>query len=398
MGYAMKTPTNWNLRWLLIAALVTFAGCSKGNETLVTPPPPEVTISLPVKQDVTDYLEFTGNTKAFESVEIRARVQGFLDKMNFEPGQNVKAGDLLFVIDPRPFQARVDQQEAALKVKEAAYNLAQVKEEKSANLLKTSSISEISFLEDKANRDMALAHVGAAKADLEEAQLQLDYTQVKSPINGRVGRNLVDLGNLVGAQEKTLLTNVVNDSSIYAYFNLSENDLLMLTRLYVDKNSRDESHKPQAPCFLGLADEKDFPHEGKIDFVDTQVDQSTGTLMVRAVFNNKDGLLLPGLFVRLRVPLKKREALLVPNLALGIDQGGRYLLTVNSDNVVDQRPVKIGQQVGGLRVIESGIKQDDWVIVNGLLSARPGGKVTPIKAPISSPESTGNSSGTKGKE
>lgn len=387
-----------NIYWPLLILLLAVSGCEKGTDSFVPPPPPEVTISLPVKHEVTDYLEFTGNTKAVESVEIRARVQGFLDKMNFQPGQKVKAGDLLFIIDPRPFKARVDQQEAALKVREAALNLAQVKEEKAANLLRTSSISEISFLEDKANRDMALAHVGAAKADVEEAQLQLDYTQVKSPINGRVGRNLVDLGNLVGAQEKTLLTSVVNDSSIYAYFNLSENDLLMLTRLYVDKNSKEESHKPESPCFLGLADEKDFPHEGKIDFVDTQVDQSTGTLTVRAVFANKDGLLLPGLFVRLRAPLKKREALLAPNLALGIDQGGRYLLVVNKDNVVEQRQVKIGQQVDNLRVIESGLKQDDWVIVNGLLSARPGGKVTPIKAATPSPESSGNSSRTKAQE
>ena len=369
-----------NIYWPLLILLLAVSGCEKGTDSFVPPPPPEVTISLPVKHEVTDYLEFTGNTKAVESVEIRARVQGFLDKMNFQPGQNVKAGDLLFIIDPRPFKARVDQQEAALKVREAALNLAQVKEEKAANLLKTSSISEISFLEDKANRDMALAHVGAAKADVEEAQLQLDYTQVKSPINGRVGRNLVDLGNLVGAQEKTLLTTVVNDSSIYAYFNISENDLLMIARLYGREGRGGSTQGYETPCFLALADEKDFLHPGKIDFVDTQIDSSTGTLTIRAVFTNKSGILLPGLFVRLRVPLKKREALLITNLAVGIDQGGRYVLVVNNDNVVEQRTVTIGQEIDGLRVIESGLAPEDWVITNGVQMARPGTKVTPVKA------------------
>jgi RND family efflux transporter MFP subunit len=227
---------------------------------------------------------------------------------------------------------------------------------------------------------MALAHVGAAKADVEEAQLQLDYTQVKSPINGRVGRNLVDLGNLVGAQEKTLLTTVVNDSSIYAYFNISENDLLMIARLYGREGRGGSTQGYETPCFLALADEKDFLHPGKIDFVDTQIDSSTGTLTIRAVFTNKSGILLPGLFVRLRVPLKKREALLITNLAVGIDQGGRYVLVVNNDNVVEQRTVTIGQEIDGLRVIESGLAPEDWVITNGVQMARPGTKVTPVKA------------------
>ncbi|MGC8658268.1 MAG: efflux RND transporter periplasmic adaptor subunit [Desulfomonilaceae bacterium] len=375
----MHACSQKKIRWYLLFSLLILFGCGQRTQTFTPPPPPEVTISLPEKKQVTDYLEFTGNTQAFESVEIRARVQGFLDKMNFVPGQEVKAGDLLFVIDPRPFQARVDQQEANLKVKEAALSLAQVKEEKSANLLKTSSISEIAFLEDKANRDMALAQKGAAKADLQEAKLQLDYTQVRSPIDGRVGRNVVDLGNLVGAQERTLLTNVVNDSSVYAYFNLSENDLLRLSRLYASASDRANIHRPQAPCFLGLADEKDFPREGKIDFVDTQVDPGTGTLTVRALFPNKDGLLLPGLFVRVRVPLQTSKAFLVPNVAVAMDQGGHYLLIVDQNNVVKQKPVTLGRQVGEMRVIATGISEKDWVIVNGIQLARPGEKVKPIK-------------------
>lgn len=388
----MRSISIWKILWLILVLSLTLFGCGKGTETFVPPPPPSVTISMPEKKEVTDYLEFTGNTKALESVEIRARVQGFLDRMNFQSGQDVKSGDLLFIIDPRPFQAKVDQQEATLKVKEAALELAQVKLDKASNLLRTASISEITFLEDKAYRDMALAQVGVAKADVEEARLQLDYTQVKSPIDGRVSRNLVDLGNLVGGQEKTLLTTVVNDKSIYAYFNLSENDLLMLSRLYGSKDSQGQTNKPDTPCFLALADETDFTRQGKVDFVDTQVDQGTGTLTVRAVFVNNDGLLLPGLFVRIRVPLKKKEALLVPNLAVGIDQAGRYLLVVNGDNLVEQRQVTVGQQIDHLRVIEKGLKPDDWIIINGMQQARPGAKVTPIKSSQPSSKSAESSS------
>jgi RND family efflux transporter MFP subunit len=232
--------------------------------------------------------------------------------------------------------------------------------------------------------------VGISKADLEEAGLQLDYTQVKSPIKGRVDRNLVDLGTLVGAQEKTLLTTVVNDESVYVYFNISENDLLMLSRNYGSQMDPDRAHKPQAPCSLALADETDFTRKGMIDFLGTQVDPKTGTLSVRGIFPNTDGFLMPGLFVRIRIPMRKREALLVPNLSVGLDQAGRYVLVVNKDNVVEQRQVEIGRQTDRLRVIEKGLAKDDWVITNGMQRARPGSKVTPIKASQPSPGSAGS--------
>jgi RND family efflux transporter MFP subunit len=371
---------------LTFSTLLLFA-CGQGTEKYIPPAPPEVSVSHPEKKEVTDYLEFTGNTKALESVEIRARVQGFLDRMSFEPGQKVKAGEVLFVIDPRPFRARVDQQQATLKAKKAASNLAKIKAEKAASLFSSASISELTLLEENANRDVALAQVGVAEADLEEARLQLDYTQVKSPINGRVSRNLVDLGSLVGAHEKTLLTTVVNDESVYAYFHISENDLLMLMRTYGAK----EDQSPDAPCHLCLADETDFPHKGKLDFVDTQVDPGTGTLTVRALFPNDTGLLMPGLFVRLRVPLKQREALFVPNLAIGMDQAGRNVLVVNNDNVVEQRPVQVGQLVGRLRVVEKGLSEHDWVITNGMQRARPESKVNPTRESPASPVSAGSS-------
>ncbi len=375
----------WILKrcWITAIAAVIVFGCGPQKTEFVAPPPPDVTVSAPLKQEVTDFLEFTGNTKPIEAVEIRARVQGFLDSMNFQPGAKVKAGDVLFVIDPRPFQARVDQQEATLKSREAAYRLSKVKADKTESLFRTSSVSELSALEDKANRDVAEAEVGVAKANLEDARLQLDYTKVKSPVNGTVGRNLVDLGSLVGAQEKTLLTTVVNDESMYAYFNLSEMDLLKLTKTYGPGGGKENPNRPDVPCLLARADEDDFPHKGKLDFVDTQLDPGTGTLQLRALFPNDKGMLFAGLFVRIRVPLQKREALLVPNLAVGQDQGGRYVLVANKDNVVEQRQVEIGQQVDRLRVIEKGISADDRVIVNGMQRARPGGKVNPTAAPES---------------
>jgi RND family efflux transporter MFP subunit len=362
----------------LLAALL-LSGCASEAEKFVPPPPPEVTISQPEQRETVDYLEFTGNTKALESVEIRARVQGFLDKMNFKPGQKVKAGDALFVIDPRPYQAAVDQKKALVKAKEAAYELAKVKADKTASLGKTASVSELTMLEDNAHRDVALAQVGVAKADLEDATLQLDYTEVKSPINGRVDRNLVDLGTLVGAQEKTLLTTVVNDEKVYVYFNLSENDFLMVARAYEAQEGEDKSHRPESLCFLALADETEFKRRGVIDFVGTQLDPKTGTLQLRAVFPNEDGLLKQGLFVKIRVPLRKRSALLVHHVAVGLDQGGRYVLTVNNDNVVERRQVQIGRQEDDKRVIEKGLGADEWVIVNGFQRARPGSKVTPLK-------------------
>jgi multidrug efflux system membrane fusion protein len=391
--FALSRP---RISWLLTISALLLFGCGKGSETLVQPPPPEVTISLPEKRQVTDHLEFTGNTQALESVEIRARVQGFLDRMNFQPGQKVKAGDLLFVIDPRPPQARVDQVEASLKGKQADLKLKQANLKRAQQLVSSASISQLQYEVQLAEESVAVAQVGITKADLEEARLQLDYTQVKSPINGLVDRNLVDLGTLVGAQDKTLLTTVVNDESVYVYFNISENDLLMLMRNYGTQRDPEMRHKPQLPCSLALADETDFARKGTIDFVGTEVDPKTGTLSVRALFPNKDGFLLKGMFVRVRVPLRERDALLVPNLSVGLDQAGRYVLVVNKDNVVEQRQVEIGQQEDRFRVIEKGLTKDEWVITNGMQRARPGSKVTPIRESQSSPGSAGSSQSTTG--
>jgi len=370
---------------LIIVALGSMGilGCSEKVQVAL-PLPAEVIVSRPLKKEVTRYLEFTGTTAALEFVEIRARVEGWLESVHFVPGARVKKGDLLFVIDPRPFKAQVDQSEAALKGKQADLQLKQANLRRAEQLLSSASISQLQYDIHNADESVAVAQVGIAKADLEKANLDLTYSQVTAPINGRVSRNYVDIGNLVGAREKTLLTEIVNDSSIYVYFDVSERDLLMLIRKFPKIEADANSDREKPPAYLQLADETGYPHAGKVDFVESRVDTSTGTLTVRAVFSNDKGLLVPGLFGRVQVPIEQKEAFLVPELAVGISQAGRYVLVVNKDQIVEQRLVKTGQLEGTLRVIEEGLGKDEWVVVNAIQRARPGSKVSPKESAISS--------------
>jgi multidrug efflux system membrane fusion protein len=296
----------------------------------------------------------------------------------------VSKDELLFVIDPRQYQAKVDQAKAEVKAKKADFKLAHIEWEKAKYLLEKAAISELKFDEATAQQDIAKAAVGIAQANLETAQLNLDYTQVKSPIDGRVSRNLVDEGNLVGAGQKTELATVVNDDSVYAYFNLSEREFLPLLRNYPQREASATSEGKKGvnpyPAYLALSDETDYPHKGHIDYASTQVDPSTGTIQIRAIFPNPKGLILQGMFVRIRVPVATKESLLVPDLAIQADQAGRYVLVVNDKDVVEQRQVTTGQLVKQMRVIEKGVGEKDRVITNGLQRARPGSKVKPTKA------------------
>ena len=383
----------------IFAALVSMSifGCSEKVQVAV-PPPAEVIVSHPLKKEVTQYLEFTGTTAALEFVEIRARVEGWLESIHFTPGSQVKKGDQLFVIDPRPFQARVDQYEAAVKGKQADLQLKQANLKRAQQLLASASISQLQYDVQNAEEAVAAAQVGISKADLEKAMLDVAYTRVLAPINGRVSRNYVDIGNLVGAGEKTLLTEIVNDSSVYVYFDVSERDVLMLIRKWPRIETEAISEKEKAPAYLQLADETGYPHKGKMDFIESRVDPSTGTLRVRAIFSNDDGLLVSGLFGRVRVPIEQKEALLVPELAVGISQAGRYVLVVNKDQIVEQRLVKTGQLEGTLRVVEEGLGKDEWVVVNGIQRARPGAKVTPKESAISStPQASEKAAPSSGK-
>lgn len=379
----------WSIGFLCVVLGAT-SGCNKPNE-YVEPPPPEVTVRLPEQRDVTDFLEFTGTTAALESVDVRARVQGFLQSMRFKPGDDVEKDALLFEIEPDTYKAKLAEANAALSVAKTKLELAVTELARTTALVKRNADTKENLDIRTAQRDGAEAEVGAAKANVSNAELQLGYTKVKTPIAGRVARNLVDVGNLVGAGESTLLTSVVNDKPIYAYFTLNERDLLRIMKRRRDRGDGrpEKSDKPE--LHLGLSDESGYPHEGQLDYVDPTVDPDTGTIQLRGLFPNEDESLIPGLFVRIRAPVNQRKgALLVTERALGADQGGQYLLVVNDKNEVEQRPVEVGASIDDLRVIESGLKPDERVIINGLQRAAPGSKVRPIEADDPAPPGSGN--------
>jgi RND family efflux transporter MFP subunit len=371
---------------MMLSVVVLLTACEQKN-TYVEPPPPKVTVARPLEKEVTDYLEFTGNTRAYEEVEIRARVAGFLKSMHFTAGTVVDKGDLLFVIDPREYQAELNASQAELNAAKALQHRAKIEYDRAKRVFDKGAGRETDVVRWQGERDVALAAIERAKANVERAQLNLGYTQVTSPIRGRVSRNFVDLGNLVGESEATLLTTVTRYDPMYVYFNLNENDLLRVMSMY-RKRVKEKGYNPdkesdsraEMSLFLGLANEEGYPHEGLADFAESGVDPATGTMQLRGVFPNPDTptVLIPGLFVRLRLPVDTQpNALLVTERAIGADQGGSYILAVNSDNVVEKRPIRMGQLVDGLRVIEEGLKADEWVVVSGVQRSRPGAKVDP---------------------
>jgi RND family efflux transporter MFP subunit len=377
---------------ILLIVWMLFA-CDQRNE-YVEPPPPKVTTAKPLQQEIIDYLEFTGTTHAFEEAEVRARVAGFLQSMEFTPGTIVEKGDLLFVIDPREYEAELNAANAELSSAEAQFKRAKIEFARAEKLFKQKAGAETDVVKWRGQRDVAGADVLRAKAKVEKAGLNLSYTQVTSPLTGRVSRNFVDVGNLVGESEPTLLTTVTRYDPVYAYFNLNERDLLKvmaMNRKKVQEKGFDSAETPEIeadiPVFLAIANEEGYPHQGKLDFAESRVDEATGTLQLRGVFPNpgEAPVLLPGLFVRLRMPVEKREnSLLVTERAIGSDQNGRYLLTVNSENMVEKKPIRMGRLEDGLRVIEEGLQPDDRVVVNGIQRARPGAKVDPEQTDMKS--------------
>jgi RND family efflux transporter MFP subunit len=386
-------PKNCAQAAVILLCIWMLAACDQRNE-YVEPPPPKVTVAKPLQQEVTDYLEFTGTAHAFEEVEVRARVAGFLRSMEFTPGTKVEKGDLLFVIDPREYQAVLNAAKAELSSAEAQLKRAGIEFKRAEKLFKQKAGAETDVVKWRGQRDVARADVLRAKAKVEKASLDLSYTQVTAPIAGRVSRNFVDLGNLVGESEPTLLTTVTRYDPMYAYFNLNERDLLKvmaMNRKKVQEKGLDPTVDPEIEAdiqvFLAVANEENYPHQGKLDFAESGVDKDTGTLQLRGVFPNPGAspVLIPGLFVSLRMPIDKREnALLVTERAIGSDQSGRFLLAVNSENMVEKRPIRMGQLVDGLRVIEDGMQPDDRVVVNGLQRARPGAKVDPEQTDMKS--------------
>jgi RND family efflux transporter MFP subunit len=305
--------------------------------------------------------------------------------MHFQPGTDVEAGDLLFVIDPREYAAEHEAARAELAAARAQVKRAEIEFKRAKNLYKKKAGSEADVVRWQGELDVARAEVERAQATLDQAQLDLDYTQVVAPISGRVGRNRVDIGNLVGTGEATVLTEITEFNPIYAYFNLNERDFLRLHSAYrkrVEEKGLDPSVDPDRKAdikvYLGLANEEGYPHEGVADFSESGLDANTGTLQLRGVFDNPGAVkaIAPGLFARIRMPVAKRaDAPLVSERAIGSDQGGRFVLVVNGENVVEKRNVVYGQLDDGMRVIEEGIEPGEWIVVNGLQRARPGAKV-----------------------
>lgn len=379
----------WRLHWSGILAglagalliVMGLSGCKEEENKYVAPPPPKVTVSHPLVQPLTEYLELTGNTQSMNTVELKARVEGFLTQIGFKDGDVVKKDATLFVIEPQPYEANVRLSEANVASSKAKLLRASQEYNRQQQLIKQSATSQSEVEKWQAQQDAAQASLDEARANLEIAKINLGYTVIKAPFLGRVDRHLVDIGNLVGSGQATLLSTIYRLDPIYAYFNINEKDLVRAMEKDKEDGKRDLA---PFPVYLGIEGEQGYPHKGKLDFAATALDSSTGTLLIRGIFDNplEDGMpkMLPGMFVRIRIPIDTvPEALFVSERSLGVDQGGAYVLVVNDKNVVEQRSVRIGQRVKEMRAVLEGLKKEDWVVVNGIQRARPGAEVTPVQ-------------------
>ncbi|MHC5101584.1 MAG: efflux RND transporter periplasmic adaptor subunit [Planctomycetota bacterium] len=387
-----NTTQQARLPVLLISTLLcAFSGCKK--KAPPPPPAPEVSVSKPLQKNVRRYYDMTGNTESVEAVDILARVEGFLEKVHFEDGQDVKKGDVLFTIEQDVFKANVEQAEAMLQSTIAERHRAQADLKRVEQAVISGAVSEQEVDLKRADRDIAVASVANAEAALKQAELQLSYTTVTSPVTGRVSRRFVDAGNLVSPTQNTLLTRVVAFDPMYVYFNISERLLSQILRR--SGKTDEERRQSGAKMMIGLSDESDFSHEGTIDFIDNRVDATTGTVQLRGEVPNKNRLLYPGMFVRIRIPSRQETpSLLVHEKAIGTDLGGKYVWIIDEKNVVDRRYVTPGQLYDDMRVITEGLEATDRYIYKGIQRARPGMPVTP-REQSATPEKEEESSSEK---
>ena len=369
----------------VICAFLIAIGLSGCDERKTTPQAggPPVTVANPIARRITEWDDYTGRFQATEYVELRARVNGYLQSISFTDGQIVKKGDLLFVIDPRPYQATADSATAAVTQAQARLELANREQVRAAALAKSQNGS-IETLDKAVQEQRAAASaVDAAQAELRRAQLDLEFTHITAPVTGRIGRHQVSIGNLIsgGEANSTLLTTIVSLDPIYFYFDADQNSYLKYTRLNLTGQRRSSRDVPN-PVRLALADEKDFPHQGHMDFVDNQIDFGTGTIRGRAIFDNADLVFTPGMFARIQLLGEpEHDALLLPDEAIGTDQARRFVYVLGEGNVATSREVTLGPIIDGLRVVRSGLTATDKVVVNGLQRVRAGQPVSPMPPP-----------------
>jgi RND family efflux transporter MFP subunit len=386
-----RFPSGKGFRYALPALAGAFlAACSgSGGDQQAAPAPPPVTVATPLHQKLTEWDEFTGRFEATAAVDVRARVSGYLTAVNFADGAMVKEGDVLFVIDPRPYQAAVDRAKADLDSANATVLLASAQLDRAQALAGTPAISAAALDARVQEKGTAAAAVEQAEAALKAEQLNLDFTKVTAPISGRVSNRRIDIGNLVSADPNpTLLTTIVTLDPLYFAFDMSEGDYLAYQRA-VERGAVPSTRDQQTVIATRLPDETEWTHPGSMNFVDNAIDPGSGTIRARALVSNTDLFITPGQFGRLRLPSSNEyEAMLVPDSAIVVDQSNRVVMTVAADGTVVPKPIRIGPpQPGGLRIVREGLTGDEKIIINGLVRARPGAKVTP-QAGVIAPETS----------
>jgi multidrug efflux system membrane fusion protein len=368
------------LKFVLLTLAGSFAlsGCAPsvgqptGGQAKSAPPAAQVTVAEVIHRPLRDWSEFTGRLEAVQSVEVRPRVSGYIDRIGFVEGARVKKDQVLFRIDPRPFRAETERQFAARSRAISELELAKANHARAQRLIGANAISREEFERLSSADSVAASDLAAATAALNAAKLNLEFTEVRAPIDGRVSRALITQGNLVSSD--SLLTTIVSDDPIYASFDADEQTFLRYSRNAANRAAGVD------PVYMGLADEKDFPHAGRLNFVDNQVDRKTGTIRARAVLANPDGIFTPGLFVRVRlVGRDARDAVLIDDRAVGTDLGKKFVFVLKDDNTVDYRSVALGPEVDGLRIVGSGLAAGEVIVVNGLQRVRPGVLVAATK-------------------
>jgi len=368
-----------------VAAAGMFCGCNSAEPTVAETPPPPVTVSQPVSREVVDYDDYDGRIASTETVEVRARVSGYIIKIDFQDGQIVKKDDLLFQIDPRPYKAALDAAEAEVRLADAKVKQTEADVKRNQPLVASGATTRAEFDKLVADAAVATSAVAAKKAMVESARLDHEFTEIKAAIAGRISRPQITVGNLVSAAGETVLTTIASIDPMYVYFDVDERSLLRYKKVYRKEGQAEEAtvKELKIPVVVALEGEESYPHHGVLDFADNRVNPSTGTIQVRGVLPNSKRMLDSGMRARVRIPAgDAHKAVLVTERAVGNDQGRKFLYVVNDQDVVERRDVKLDRLVGGMQSVAEGVKTTDWVIVNGIQRVRDAMKVAPKRSPM----------------